>query len=407
MKKAAALGLAFCLLLTACGQQKVPSSETEKSSASVESASLNTERINEPSVQETEPAKQSKDLHPEMRLQSAIYTGFIETEDVIYYYNWMKKRIYFSVDNGSHFYPLCSKANCSHSDENCTASGNSLTYFEGSLYTIRFDSEANLFQLVRISPDGTDQWVFRTVPFPGGGSFKYDFHNGKAFIYYHPSLTYPLEEQKTRLFVIDLVSEEMTEPLTELLQYGESIQQFHFFQNTLAVEVSGVNIYTGIEQPRICCIDMNTWNYQEYVQGEYVYANYIDDENLYFYKSSNLLDLSTHPSLKAGFYKINRETGECVCLLETGAYLHAIYDEDYIYATSLHTDKDMQHHTLHIYNRNYELVDQKELNKYEYLVYVSSERLFFSRWYDGGGIYSYAEKSDIGSGDMPIYDVNK
>ena len=120
-----------------------------------------------------------------------------------------------------------------------------------------------------------------------------------------------------------------------------------------------------------------------------------------------MADLSKDSSFKEGFYEVDLKTGECVCRLETDAYLNALYDEDYIYAQGLHSDEHMQYHTLYIFNRNYELVAQKELNNYECRVYVSSKRLFFSRWYDGGGIYCYTEKSDIGSGNMPIYDVNK
>ena len=171
MKKTIILGLSLFMLLTSCGQQPLPSVETE-----------NTTNQTETAFEESEAQKQTKDLHPEMRLQSAHYTGFVETEDVIYYYNWMKKRIYFSVDNGNHFSPLCSKANCSHSDESCNAFGQRLGYFEGSLYTLRFESEADHFQVVRISLDGSEQEVVRTVSLPGGGSFDVDFHNAKTLI---------------------------------------------------------------------------------------------------------------------------------------------------------------------------------------------------------------------------------
>ena len=124
MKKAAVLVLLLCLLLAACGQHT-----------------------------ETEGPK--KELHPEMHLQSTVYNGFIETEDAIYYHDWMRERIRFSVDKGSHFYPLCSKANCDHSDRTCMAYGEGLTYYNGDLYTIRIDTDSGFFRVVRISPDGT------------------------------------------------------------------------------------------------------------------------------------------------------------------------------------------------------------------------------------------------------------
>ena len=165
-----------------------------------------------------------------MHLQSTVYNRFIETEDVIYYYDWMNKRIRFSVDKGCHFYPLCSKANCTHSDENCTASGNGVAYFEGSLYTIRFDDMANLFRVVRISPDGTDQGEIQKISIPGsGGSFRFYFYNGKAFVLMRPSNNLPLEEQIYRIVVTDLATGKTTEPLQELLQYGEEVTNFHFY----------------------------------------------------------------------------------------------------------------------------------------------------------------------------------
>ena len=87
--------------------------------------------------------------------------------------------------------------------------------------------------------------------------------------------------------------------------------------------------------------------------------------------------------------------------------MNVTYDEDYIYALSYDRDKDGMRHTLYIYTRDYKLVEQVEMDNYEFLNYVSSERLFFSRSYDQGRLYRYMEKSDIGSGDMKIYDVNK
>ena len=416
MKKTVALGLAFCLLLTACGKQKVPSSETEKSSASVESASLNTERINEPSAQETEPAKQSKDLHPEMHTQSFGLGDYIETENAIYYNDRFKNRIYFSVDNGSHFYPLCSKANCTHSDENCSASGYGVGYFEGSLYTIRFDSEADVFLVVRISLDGTDQNVIKKIPFPGGGAFPYTYHNGRAFLHYIPSLdSKPLDELKERLFMVDLRTGEITEPLEDLLKDGTRIGTFRFYQNVMTAYTEGTFMENGPEQTRVLYIDMNTWEVREYMQQLSKSVWYIDDSKLYFLSAKNyyiengIKHYVKKTNLDEGFYEVDIQTGEIIqCLDLTGKDIfRAVYDEDYIYATSIAKDKDDQYHTLYIYNRDYELVEQKELDKYEFLIFVSSDRLYFSREYDYSKIYRYMEKSDIGSGNMPIYDVNQ
>ena len=410
MKKAAFIILIFCLLLAACGQHTITPSEGEDLSNSVESTPLNTESMSIPSEQETKPAKE---LHPEMYNQSA--TGdYIETEDAIYYYDKMRQRICFSVDNGSHFYPLCSKANCTHSDENCTASGKGVAFFEGSLYTIRFDDMANLFRVVRISLDGTDQGEIQTIPFPGGGSFEYSYHNGKVFISFSPSyISKPLEELRQRVFMIDLRSGEITEPLQELLKDGLRISSFRFYENIMAAYTEGTYVSSGLDEARALYIDMDTWNVREYMKGVGKSVYYMDDSKLYFvvanavYFEKGNMHIEKTSDLDEGFYEVDIRTGEIVKCLTTEDVYRARYDEDYIYVTSYPRDKDGQQHTLYIYNRDYELLEQKELDRYEYFVFASSDRLFFAREYDFSKIYNYMEKSDIGSGNMPIYDVNK
>jgi len=406
MKKTIIILLALCLLLTACGQRQVHPSETEKTSGPAEIPSHDTESIYNPSAQETEPEKPAKELHPEMHAQSCGLGDYIETESVLYYNDRFRNRIYFSVDHGSHFYPLCSKANCGHSDENCNAYGNGVGYFEGFLYTVRFDSEADLFRVVRISLDGTDQEVVRTIPFPGGGAFKYYYHNNKFFLLYWPSADLPLEKRIDRVFVVNLKTGEMTEPLQDLLQDGMTISYFRFFQNAATVTTSGSYTNSGPEQTRVLYIDLNTWEVREYMKQVETYPAYMDVSKLYFLVNRNKF-FDNSPDHDEGFYEQNLQTGEIVQRLKTDDIVRAIYDEDYIYALSYPRDKDGQYHTLYIYTRDYELVEQKELDKYEFLNYVSSERLFFSRNYDQGKLYRYMEKSDIGSGDMPIYDVNK
>ena len=406
MKKTTALGLVFCLLLAACGQQPNHPSEAKKSSSPIVLSSANEESNITPSGQVAEPEKSAKNLHPEMHTQSALTGDYIETADAIYYNDRFRNRIYFSVDKGSHFYPLCSKANCSHSDENCSASGYGVGYFEGSLYTIRFDSEADLFRVIRISLDGTDQEVVRTIPFPGGGAFKYFYHNGKAFLLYWPSSDRPLEELKNRVFVVDLATGELTEPLQGLLQDGLRIGTFRFYQNVLTVKTGGTYTDSGYEQTRVLYIDLNTWDVREYMKQVETSLGYLDENSLYFLVNRNK-DFEDSPDHNEGFYEQDLQTGEIIQRLKTDDVLNATYDEDYIYALSYARDKDGQYHTLYIFTRNYELVEQKDLEKYEFLTFVSSERIFFSRYYDAGKLYRYMEKSDIGSGDMPIYDVNK
>ncbi len=409
MKKIIILGLSFCLLFTACGQHTITPSEGEDLSNSVESTSLDTESISIPSEQETKPAKE---LHPEMYNQSA--TGdYIETEDAIYYYDKMRQRICFSVDNGSHFYPLCSKANCTHSDENCTASGKGVAFFEGSLYTIRFDDMANLFRVVRISLDGTDQGVIQSIPFPGSGGFKFYYHDGKAFLIYLPSNNLPLEEMIERFFVVDLATGELTEPLQEMLKDGLRISSFHFYQSIMTAYTEGTYVSSGLDEARALYIDMDTWNVREYMKGVGKSVYYMDDSKLYFvvanavYFEKGNMHIEKTSDLDEGFYEVDIRTGEIVKCLTTEDVYRARYDEDYIYVTSYPRDKDGQQHTLYIYNRDYELLEQKELENYQYLVFASSDRLFFAREYDFSKIYNYMEKSDIGSGDMQIYDVNK
>lgn len=395
MKKIIVLGLGLFMLLVACRQGASSYIETENTTGQIDTSLL-----------ESEAQYQTKDLHPEMHTQSFGLGDYVETENAIYYNDRFKNRIYFSVDNGSHFYPLCSKANCTHSDENCDAFGNGVAYFEGSLYTIRFDSEADLFQVVRISLDGTDQGVVRTIPFPGGGGFKYYYHDGKAFLLYWPSSNLPLEGLIDHVFVVDLATGELAEPLRELLKDGLHISTFRFYQTIMTANTGGTYAESGYKQTRVLYIDLNTWDVREYMKQVEASPRFIDEEHLFFHVNRNKYTEDS-PDHDEGFYEQDLQTGEIVRRLKTDDVVNAIYDEDYIYAMSYARDKDGQYRTLYIYTRDYELVDQKDLEKYEFLNYVSSERLFFSRNFDQGKLYRYMEKSDIGSGNMPIYDVNQ
>ena len=175
----------------------------------------------------------------------------------------------------------------------------------------------------------------------------------------------------------------------------------------MAFALVGTKLNTGTEDFRVCCVDLNTWDHQEYLHGEFVYIMYMDEEKLYFLKKTRQIELIPDGYLKEGFYEVDRKTGECVCRLETDMLTHALYDEDYIYADGPYKDKSRQHHTLYLYDRDYHLLDQTDLDNYEDLVYVCSDRLFFSRSYDGGKIYLYMDKSAVGSGEWPINPVGK
>lgn len=398
MKKIIILGLSVCLLLAACGQHTSKPSETGSTPDTSETSA---------SEKETETEGPKKELHPEMHLQSTVYNGFIETEDAIYYHDWMRERIRFSVDKGSHFYPLCSKANCDHSDRTCMAYGEGLTYYNGDLYTIRIDTDSGFFRVVRISPDGTDQIEIQKIAIPeSGGSFRFYFHNGKAFVLMRPNQILPLEKQIYRIVVTDLATGKVTEPLQELLQYGVEVQLRHFYQNTMVINLCGTNFKTGMDDYRVVCVDLKTWDRQEYLNGEFAGIGYMDEEKMYFYFATKQTELSPGGDLKEGFYEVDRKTGECVCRLETDMFINALYDEDYIYANGPYKDKSRQHHTLYLYDRDYNLVDQTDLDNYEFLAYVCSDRLFFSRTYDGGKIFLYMDKAAVGSGEWPINPVN-
>ena len=405
MKRLILLGVVLCLLLTSCVEKPPLSSEQEYNHAA-EITSAETEGIKASSDSETEPAKTLKELHPELHTLS--YTGgdYIETEDAIYYNDRFRNRIYFSTDNGSHFFPLCSKANCSHSTKDCNAYGNGVMYFEDNLYTTRFNDEKNDFEVVKISLDGTDQGVVRTIPFPGGGRFQYFYHNGRVFLYYAPSANKPLDELETRLFMVDLSSGKLTEPIRECLKDGLRLFSFRFYQNILAVSSNGTYILNGPEQTRVLYIDLDTGDVKEYMQQYETIVAYIDDTKSYFIVNKKQI-FGTSSEHSEGFYEQDIQTGEMVQCLDTDDIMNVTYDEDYIYALSYDRDKDGMRHTLYIYTRDYKLVEQVEMENYEFLNYVSSERLFFSRSYDQGRLYRYMEKSDIGSGNMKIYDVNK
>ena len=125
-------------------------------------------------------------LPPEDHNQGFQGMPFVETPEGYYY--MYGNLICFCARGTNDFYPICSKPECSHEDEDCNAwcSGTSFGYYKGALYNYRriatTDGAQPALDVIKRNLDGTDHQVVATLHGDWLGFFGTLFHRGKLYI---------------------------------------------------------------------------------------------------------------------------------------------------------------------------------------------------------------------------------
>ena len=321
---------------------------------------------------------------PENRPQACFRNHFVETEAGCY--DQVENLILFCPQGSDTFYPLCSKPNCQHKDENCNAwCGVAFGWYDGALYTVNYDGLGGKFDVVRRNPDGTGHETVAHVDAKKGGGFAFTFHNGKLYVYMSANLALPLEEQAERLLVVDLRDWSQAEPFTEYLQAGNRIGIIDYYKDKLYAYVE--NVRDPQAEPGVVEMDAATGAVRRLVSFQ-LGACYATDDTFFYLEPD------------VGFREYDLQTGEIRdCGLPVKDAWWASYDEDFIYLMGHGRDSDRTH-TLYVLSRSYALLGQVELTNGIYFGCAASDRLYFAKGMDA--CTYYLDKSQIGSGPLTI-----
>lgn len=391
----------FLLLLSACGggtEGSVLSSENQSGA--------------EPYVLKSAP----EDIN-----QASFGRNFIETPDGYYYtYSGDDSEVpgtflFFCPRGGDDFRPLCSKPNCMHRDVDCNAfifgtHGGVVGYYNGALYAVEARRQLNV---VKMNLDGTDHKVVATLDDADytDCSIQIKIHHGRVFLLCRASYDLPVEEQTDHLVVLDLSDHSQKEIATEFLRTASLPSTFFFYKDKLYLLGSGDKTQTldhyDPYRNKLIEIDAVTGEART-VLSQPIGALYVTDSTLYFFQPDYEAMGYGPGDIVPGFRELDVETGTVKeCGLPVEDALWARYDEDYIYALSdtHHNGEDQEEgQTLYILSRNYELLDQFELENGLQVHTIVSDRIYIRQGRPELIVY-YLDKSQIGSGNLQLIPI--
>ncbi len=356
---------------------------------------------------------------PEDRNQAFTAQGFVETPEG-YYYGIPKAYqgglVYFCPRGGTAFRPLCGKPNCKHEDSDCNAwyDGMTFGYYNGALYTLEIPWEDDDYKLVKFNLDGTDHAVVAKVKVDTSKpySYNYTFHHGKLFLYGSTLHTTTDGTVEDHLYVVDLSDYSQKEIASEFFQTGSVLRFKGYFRDKLYGQATSDKLADYDDNGlRLVEIDANTGEARTLVSKPAV-SSYATDDTLYYFQPDVEAIGYEIGKVEPGFRELDLATGAVKdCGMPASDILNARYDEDFIYAGSFLRNDD-QDYTVYFLSRDYQLLDQIELTEGQYIVNITSDRIFFSDKNpldskDRGdtdeanlklyGICYYIDKSEIGS----------
>lgn len=378
------------LLLAACGREPESSGTVDSTEAGVNPTKTFSLRV--PS---------------EDRNQAFGWPSFVETAEG-YYYDYFipgSSLIYFCPRGGDTFYPLCSKPNCAHNDENCNAWCNSaFGYYNGALYLVDVYGISDEIKLIKMNLDGTDHQVVATIDDSGiedCGGITCTFHHGKLYLQCTAEFELPLEMQEDHLVVVDLADYSQTEPAKEFLCTARLPVINNFYENKLYGRgTADKNLDAKLSDYKLIELDALSGEARVLV-SHYIDSAYVTDSTLYYLEAdlsylSSVLGEEIDPG-NPGFRELNLENGEVKYFdLPAEDIKWAYYDEDYIYAGN-------NNGTLYFISRDYQLVDQLALPEGEGPTVITSDRLFFIG--SNTPINFYLDKAQIGSGELTLVPI--
>jgi len=333
--------------------------------------------------------------------------SFLETSFADYYSmsSWAPPLAFIQVQpKGScGFVPLCSKPNCTHSNESCNAacvSGGGLGYCNNRLFTVANSiTDPAGFSVISMLPDGTDRRTETEIPNPvhsdgtQGGSYQFAFHENLLLALYTPSTNLPLEEQVERLYVVDLTSGSVAEPFVAFFSPGVSLGgALRPVGSTIYVEAYFRNADGTLENWWLA-LRLDTGEVKKLFPFDYPYEFYVEDDVFYY--------LLPQGSFMEYDLRTGQTTNRGTPMPEFATGLKLDGDLIYMLSNAAPGNPESWDLTMYFLNRDYEVLDQLHLDSGIVPLYADADRCYFTQA-GASRLIGRLEKAEIGTGNLKL-----
>lgn len=337
-----------------------------------------------------------------------LYSNMAKTDIGYYFIN--NSYLYYFDNESQETMLVCSKANCKHNDDNCTAYFSvfnyypiQLSYYDNALYLLGWESEgANIHHnyIYRIS---LDDYKRKKAAFIGdsNGLSPVIFIIHRGYIYYVTN-TDTVEENTVELYrkeIGNTSKKDKGEKVFELTDYGVQIFGLSAYGNNIffcssSYEDSNGNGYNTV----LNSVDIHTLKTQTVIARNQ-YSYFADEQYVYYEKDSKTV------------YRINLTTGKetLFCNIECPCYISA--DDSYLYfdnQQAMYIDQS-------ITNRKIFVIDKKTgkfitsispKNKEDECLFGANDFMFFKEITDEGSEQYYAiDKTKLIQGETDYIDM--
>ncbi len=279
------------------------------------------------------------------------YSSFIKTDGGYYFVTDLK--LYFYDTEKKESYPVCSKANCKHSDSDCSAYLSPLkyipmagmSYYDHSLYILGYEKSGESKRQNYIYQINLDNFKHKKAAylFDSSSAFSVDYvvHRGYVyFVYGQSSMT----QGSTVLYRTKLgnTKNDAPEAIYEFSGIGTNLFGLSAYGNNLFFITSSYEDEEGNGYETTGNImDIHSLEAKEGVDA--LFASYLNEEYIYFENDKN----SVHR------IHIHTNEEEFFCNIDGPAYISA--DSKYIYFDNrqkMHIEKNFNDRKIYVYDKS-------------------------------------------------------
>ncbi len=279
------------------------------------------------------------------------YSSFIKTDGGYYFVTDLK--LYFYDTEKKESYPVCSKANCKHSDSDCSAYLSPLkyipmagmSYYDHSLYILGYEKSGESKRQNYIYQINLDNFKHKKAAylFDSSSAFSVDYvvHRGYVyFVYGQSSMT----QGSTVLYRTKLgnTKNDAPEAIYEFSGIGTNLFGLSAYGNNLFFITSSYEDEEGNGYETTGNImDIHSLEAKEGVDA--LFASYLNEEYIYFENDKN----SVHR------IHIHTNEEEFFCNIDGPAYISA--DSKYIYFDNrqkMHIEENFNDRKIYVYDKS-------------------------------------------------------
>ena len=279
------------------------------------------------------------------------YSSFIKTDGGYYFVTDLK--LYFYDTEKKESYPVCSKANCKHSDSDCSAYLSPLkyipmagmSYYDNSLYILGYEKSGESKRQNYIYQINLDNFKHKKAAylFDSSSAFSVDYvvHRGYVyFVYGQSSMT----QGSTVLYRTKLgnTKNDAPEAIYEFSGIGTNLFGLHAYGNNIFFITSSYEDEEGNGYETTGNI-MDIHSLEAKGAVDALFASYLDEEYIYFENDKN----SVHR------IHIHTNEEEFFCNIDGPAYISA--DSKYIYFDNkqkMYIDENFKDRKIYVYDKS-------------------------------------------------------